>query len=76
MMSFIVVLVAVLATFGNAFSIGSTRALRNANSLKMATISDTFQFRKPNRLSFGTLFKALAATGLDATLKGDGPFTG
>ena len=74
MISFIVILVAILATFGNAFSIDSTRALRNANSL--ATISDTFQFRKPNTLSFGTLFKALAATGLDATLKGDGLFTG
>lgn len=74
-MKFLIALVLSFLASCIAFGVLPARMTVSRSSLSMATISDTFQFRKPNRLSFKTLHDALAATGLDATLNGDGPFT-
>jgi uncharacterized surface protein with fasciclin (FAS1) repeats len=46
-----------------------------STSLRMGDIVDMCRFEKPRRLTFKTLYAAIAAAGLEDTLKGPGPFT-
>ena len=51
------------------------RAFRSSSSLMMADLTDTMKFKTIFRLKFSSLYGAIAAAGLEETLKGPGPFT-
>jgi uncharacterized surface protein with fasciclin (FAS1) repeats len=53
----------------------SSNAVRGVSSLRMGDIVDICRFKTVRRLSFKTLYAAIAAAGLEETLKGPGPFT-
>lgn len=57
------------------FTSSSTRSSMGSSSLRMGDIVDICRFKTVRRLSFKTLYAAIAAAGLEDTLKGEGPFT-
>ena len=76
MLSFVVL--AILAVSVSAFSpMGASRLVNKGSTLIMGTMVDNLRFVKHfNRFTFKTLYKAVAAAGLEETLAGAGPFTG
>jgi uncharacterized surface protein with fasciclin (FAS1) repeats len=75
MMNILIVVLSFVATC-NAFHAGASRMVKTSGSaLKMGDIVDICRFKAVRRLTFKTLYAAIAAAGLEETLKGPGPFT-
>jgi len=80
MICYLVILLTVAAcsAFTNFNVIGtSSRILKGATNLQMGNMVENFRFVKHfNRFTFKTLYKCVAAAGLEEALSGAGPLTG
>lgn len=75
MNSFLVLFAVCVIASCSAFTMAPARAFRSSSSLMMADLTDTMKFKTIFRLKFSSLYGAIAAAGLEETLKGPGPFT-
>ena len=72
---FIFATIASCSAFTNL--IGGSRLVKGATSLYMGNMVENFRFVKHfNRFTFKTLYKCVAAAGLEEALSGAGPLTG
>ena len=74
----VVLLIVALASCSSFSTMGGSihRAYKGASSLQMGNIVENLQFVKHyNRFTFKTLYKCIAAAGLEDALSAAGPFT-